>query len=810
MDLRKRLDDKNIWRMTNTVFMVCIVLSCAGRLLGIGVIDVRIILTSVISVLIVLFMDRTDVRGRLFGLAGIGAVLCSVGMVTGFGTCLRFVQSYCRWLINRPGWKSEWTTGYEVIQAVVLVLLCYLFALFTERNFRIKIIGVTALLAGLLYALFGEKEMPKQGVAFLICYIVLTYAEWTQRRWKKEKGQSIQAYMVWIVPFVAVYFAGMMLCAVPEQPYDWKFVKNVYQYLTESFKKMSQNIIHAGNEDYELNLNGFSKSGDIDGGRLENHRELMKIWDADGLVTNVYLSGNVYDTFDGRQWRCLSRDTSKERYMDTVQTMYAVRRYDNRYFSDYMKYAAFKIDYQYFHSRYLFTPLKLSNVIYKGENLDFNEKGGSLFFDRTKGYGTEYEVSFYQLNAGQDVFDRFLYEAGSAQPEAVQSGGMQAGVMQSDSTQTKDIQPDDTQTENVRSDEELLAGLLKDLEKRTGMTVTADDMEAHRQQVYGCYAQEVELSDEVREYVDEITEGAGTDVEKLRMIEEELAGYGYTLQPGALPPTVTDGSEFLDYFLLDVRAGYCSHFATAFVLLARAQGLPARYVQGFCVPLADGGETIVSSDMAHAWPEVYLDGIGWIPYEPTPGYQQVRYTPWILQSGNDAFGGGQGRQRSDGEKLAVSKELPDDVQEPEQTVYGAGESLRQIIRMAGVALVFAVAAVIVIGVFCRLIAAYRYSRMDAKEKLQTKVRQNMQVMALSGATRGQETLQEFRIRAESVFEDREILHFLEIYEGVLYGNDEVSQDMLEETQKQQEELLLLLKKKKRWAYLYCWFFTMSR
>ena len=99
-----------------------------------------------------------------------------------------------------------------------------------------------------------------------------------------------------------------------------------------------------------LSLNGFSENGNIDGGRLENEREIMKIWDADGLVTNVYLCGDVYDTFDGRQWLCFSEDASKERYMDTVETMYAVRRYDNKYFTDYMKYAEFKIDYQYFRS----------------------------------------------------------------------------------------------------------------------------------------------------------------------------------------------------------------------------------------------------------------------------------------------------------------------------------------------------------------------------------------------------------------------------------------------------------------------------
>lgn len=776
MDEGYRLDDKNIWRMVNTTLLACIGLGCAKSRLGISVIDLRIILTLVIMILIVMYMDRVSARGRLLGIAGIGAVLFGIGMIMGFRQCLLFGQSYWRWLLNLSGWRGEWHSGYEAMQTVILVLFCYLFEFLTEKNFRVKIIGAAMLATGLLYALFAEKEMSKPGVAFLICYVVLTYVEWTQRRWNKERGRSIQAYMLWIVPFVAVYFVFLMLCAVPDEPYDWKLVKNVYQYFSESFRKVSQNIIRGGDEDYELSLSGFSDRGDIDGSRMESDREIMTIRDADGLVTNVYLSGNVYDTFDGRQWKCFNEDTSKERYMDTAETMYAVRRYDNKYFTDYLKYADFQIDYRYFHSRYLFTPLKLLNVIYKGESLDFYEEGGSLFFDNAKGYGTEYEVSFYQLNAGQDAFDRFLNEAGAWQPE-----------------------------------EEILTKILKDLEKRTGVSVTADDMEAHRQEIFAHYTEEVEISDEVKEYIDEITEGAQTDAERLRMIEIELSGFTYTLTPDDLPGTVTNSGEFLDYFLLDGREGYCSHFATAFVLLARAQGLPARYVQGFCVPVSGKEEVPVYSDMAHAWPEVYLDGIGWIPYEPTPGYSQVRYTPWTVWNENDDFDTGGNRLRGNGGNIAAAQEQPEDSREDNGTeFYEVRNNLLRLMQMIGIMLLVAGASVSIVCILNRLIADYRYNRMNAKEQFKTIVRRNMQIMSLMGIKRGQETLDEFRKRVEGDFPDKDMLRFIGGYEGVLYGNEEADKELIAMTQKQQEELLLLLKKKKRWLYIYCRFWIRSK
>ncbi|MCM1123867.1 MAG: DUF3488 and transglutaminase-like domain-containing protein [Eubacterium sp.] len=776
MGVLSRLDDKNIWRMINTALIVCIGLSCAKNLLGISGAGAGETFTAGIMIFIITLMDRATLRGRLFGLVVIGALLSGAGVVIGLGESLRFLESYLGWLTGLSAWEAEWVVGYETMQTIVLVLAGYLLELVMEKNFRLKAVGGAALIAWLLYALFAEKEMSKPGVAFMICYILLIYAEGTQRGWQKERGRSIQAYMVWIAPFVAVYFVFMMFCAVPDEPYDWKFVKNVYERLEESFRKVSQSILRGKGEDYDLSLSGFSERGDIGSDTAADGREIMRIWDENGLVTNVYLSGRVYDTFDGRQWVQMNEDASKERYMDTVETMYAVRRYDDKYFADYMKYADFKIGYRYFRTEYLFTPLKPWSFIYGGERLEFRESGGSLFFDKPKGYGTEYEVSFYQLNAGQEAFDRFLNGAG-AQP----------------------------------ADEEVLLRLFSDLEKRTGVHISAEDMRRHRQEVFSNYTEPVELSDGARQYIDEITADAQTDVEKLRVIEEELSAYHYTLAPGSLPGTIEDGGKFLDYFLLDSRCGYCSHFATAFTLLARAEGFPARYVQGFCVPLQGKEETVVYSDMAHAWPEVYLDGIGWIPYEPTPGYSQIRYTPWAVQNGADSFAVKEEDREEDAPVLAEeSGQLPEREEVTGPTGYMVWENILRFLRLAGIALLFAGMACLVVCILNRLIVDYRYQKMSDEEKLKVQVRRNMQILSVMGIGRREETLEEFRKRVEGTTLDKGSLQFLEDYEGILYGSRLADTEIIDRTKNQQEELLLLLKKKKRWAYVYCLFLIKSR
>ena len=100
--------------------------------------------------------------------------------------------------------------------------------------------------------------------------------------------------------------------------------------------------------------------------------------------------------------------------------------------------------------------------------------------------------------------------------------------------------------------------------------------------------------------------------------------FKYDLNPGKTP----DGKDFIDYFLSEQKKGYCSYFATAGTMLMRAFGYPARYVEGFIITpkeyKSENGKLLaaVTDKAAHAWCEVFIDSVGWVPLEFTPGYQQ--------------------------------------------------------------------------------------------------------------------------------------------------------------------------------------------
>lgn len=90
----------------------------------------------------------------------------------------------------------------------------------------------------------------------------------------------------------------------------------------------------------------------------------------------------------------------------------------------------------------------------------------------------------------------------------------------------------------------------------------------------------------------------------------------------------SSGKPFLEYLLTINPRGYSVQYATLTTLLMRCCGIPARYVEGYLLPQrqiegAEPGEALVlTQENSHAWTEIYLDGVGWIPFDTTPNHKE--------------------------------------------------------------------------------------------------------------------------------------------------------------------------------------------
>lgn len=117
----------------------------------------------------------------------------------------------------------------------------------------------------------------------------------------------------------------------------------------------------------------------------------------------------------------------------------------------------------------------------------------------------------------------------------------------------------------------------------------------------------------------ELTNGIHRPMKKVFSIIEYLSNESiYVLEPGH---TVSQrGDPVAPYLFADKKRGYCVHYAHAATYLLRLVGIPARIGTGFLIDLqyAKGGDILVQMGDRHAWPEVYVRGIGWLAIDVTP------------------------------------------------------------------------------------------------------------------------------------------------------------------------------------------------
>ncbi|KIH98660.1 hypothetical protein LP52_11950 [Streptomonospora alba] len=170
-----------------------------------------------------------------------------------------------------------------------------------------------------------------------------------------------------------------------------------------------------------------------------------------------------------------------------------------------------------------------------------------------------------------------------------------------------------------------------------------------------------------------ITSEADTAHDKAVALQEwftRRGGFSYDLTP----PSVPAGEDPLSYFLFDNRVGYCEQFAGAMALLARQAGIPARVAIGYTSGAGAGeGTWEVTESDAHAWPELYFQGAGWLRFEPTPaspGGQGTATVPDYAEGMPSAPQGGQAQgpqnpQGDSGTGPSAEPEAPQDQTESE-------------------------------------------------------------------------------------------------------------------------------------------------
>ncbi|MBP5553661.1 MAG: transglutaminase domain-containing protein [Lachnospiraceae bacterium] len=480
---------------------------------------------------------------------------------------------------------KEFLTGYRDYMYLPLIAAGGLIIGEALVNIKpLKVIVSVILIAFMIWAGITSYSVDKYMIFCVSSMLIITVIEVMQGGWKKSGDTDNKKHLVYVSGFAMISIILILICPAPEEPYDWNFVKNIAHAAYEMILDIGRRLTPDDVYDPADSSIGFSGRGEVLGNIAHQQDEVLELNELTNGVKAIRLAGKSFDTFDGRAWYSNDDMQTYANLTDTVAFLAAVSEYTEKP-EDLARRSTFRVDYSALRSEYIFAPPKSSldpNAIADNAAVF---TGGDMMWAGDK--PDKYYVSFYRLNAANPEFLDFLKNA-SVPSEASFN----------------------EQLAQVKGSE--------------GYTSYESYLE-YADHIRSFYLQPVELSDELCAYMDEVYEGCEDDIDKAVRLCDFLKSFQYTNTPGELPEYVTDSASLLDYFVLETRRGYCTHFATAFVLLARAEGIPARYVQGYYVPTAGKPFVTVYTSMAHAWPEIYVDGAGWIAFEPTPGYSAGTY-----------------------------------------------------------------------------------------------------------------------------------------------------------------------------------------
>jgi len=619
-----------------------------------------------------------------------------------------------------------------VFWLLVLAVIIFIIGKISQNRplFRYLLSAIIVVGAGLL--LWFHIEISKFFTALLFFQLLIYLLEEIQRGWVKADFTENKFHLVCVAPFALAICLIVFASPVKDDPYDWQFFKNIWVKVSDTAKRISQEL---KNEEEEYGEMGFSEKAQMGLKLLENPKDLLVI-SADRQADSIlYLAGRSFDTFSEGSWITVNDQPSSDKMLDVIESRCAVNSYDSGSVSDYLRAHDLRIRYLTFSTRYLFAPSKSQVSQESLKETGFTEYTNSICSDKTNHYGESFTIRYNSLNSNDSLFGDFVSSGSSFSEEDWNK-------------------------------------CLSAYEKKFTAGCTYEDYLKYQERIKNDYCEEVVLSDEAKQLLNEIYSEDDDPFVKMKKFESWIRDFEYTTQVESLPADVLTSGDFLDYFLLDKKEGYCVYFATAMALVARAEGLPSRLTQGFYVYRGSLPEITVSSDMTHAWSEIYFDGIGWISFEPTPTYG----------SGYGWTSGGSGSGSYYGPSAATtSPEVLDTSDESfDEMMNRGGSSVSFNIKIITIPLCIVLILFVIFLLIFRIITVKKLASLSDRARLLLHCRFNILLLSKLGYELNYgETLEEFGERVictmtdcsdEMVSDAKALpLDFITCYEEMLYS-----------------------------------------
>ncbi len=515
-----------------------------------------------------------------------------------------------------------------------------------------------------------------------------------------------------MLPFLLCVECVALCFPISAEPIDWSFVVRLGSRVTQICQTVIVEVQYLmADAGFTALHSGYGNLENLGGGLAGNSREDLYL-ERKCTRGNLYLGGKEYISLDGMHWEEGEGEAPPASgwyvlYLNAL-CQNGITKEETECFS---QVCTAEITYGYLRTKDLLHP---SYVLrFKGGLADdLTENTGEFSLRKRKGRGYQYQIQFMEFDLANPYLRELLRKGGGDAP--VKGHGPSG-----------DYAPD---RDSIPGGEDSPFGA----QAYRWEGASYEEMDACSRELYGLPLDPIlpekvflkwkdrlvqagegtlevpDATERTRALALEITEGCESDLDKCLAVESYLRQYPY-----ARDVDLRKYEDYIDAFLFEEQKGYCIHYASAMVELLRLVGVPARLREGYCchyTGMRPDGSYPVMGDDAHAWPEAYIEGFGWVPFEPTAVMEDAWGNAWNLRLKPEA-GAAMALEEKEEEPEQKKVSIPEQIPEEEE-----GEGIFTPFH----ALVFLVFMVSILGLFlCGLmVKRSRYRRKGGLGKLE--------------------------------------------------------------------------------------------
>ena len=497
--------------------------------------------------------------------------------------------------------REKWDIAVSAVTTVILMLV------FRDRVLALNML--LALMAAGVFYLFRRKRINRAGWVILATLETGLWLFVDYREVPKLIAISLVLLCIYALGnvmgrdvryYIAVLFLlgiGVAFIPVKEDPIQWTYVKKAIEGMGKLIDRAGDELEYLGTlfSGGGAGYTGYSDSNAFGGGGVRSREREDLFVETSRRNGTIYLKGRSLLNMNEEGFSVEEevKEPFNEWFVEYINALYhaGVSRDEAFCFS---KIQRINVEYRLLRTEDLIAPMNILNV----------EQKPSKGLEGKKGRHFRYVLRYMALDYASPYLIRVLNE---------------------DKAPCEDY---DTIKKYVNE--------LYSIDFSKIMTEEEYNSIAAVERDYSAYMDTSMATDRIRSLTEEVTADCKNDYEKARAIEAYLRQYAYSTDVDR-----PENDNYIDRFLFEERRGYCTYYASSMVLMLRLCGIPAKYSIGYMHTYTKEYSSVMSTE-AHAWCEAYIDGFGWIPFEPTSVKETAEDLGWGLKvsesSGSDEIG----------------------------------------------------------------------------------------------------------------------------------------------------------------------------